>query len=66
MKIKKSEIISPCPTVTSLPTICDELAGVITRNISRQMSTSCVTSVLVKSALRVLQDMSRIFMTKYK
>ena len=58
--------LSPCPTVTSLPTIWDELAQVITRHISPQMSTSCVTSVLVKTVLRVPNDMSTIFMTKYK
>ena len=33
--------VSPCPTVPSLPTICDELARVITRHISPQMSTTC-------------------------
>ena len=58
--------LSPCPTVRSLPTICDELARVINRHISPQMSRSCVTSVLVKTVLRVPYDMSTIFMTKYK
>ena len=64
--IKIHQCLSPCPTVTSLPKICDELARVITRQISPQMSTSCVTSVLVKTVLRVPYDMSIIFMTKYK
>ena len=59
------EMISHCPAVTSLPMICDELR-VITRHVSPQMSTSCVTSILVKIVLRVPYDMSTIFMTKYK
>ena len=46
--------------------ICGELVPVITRHISPQMSTSCVTSVLVKTVLRVPYNMCTIFMTKDK
>ena len=58
-------LVNSCPTVTSLPTICDELARVVTCHISPQISTSCVISVLVKTVLRVPYDMSTIFMMKY-
>ena len=55
--------LSPCFTVTSLSTICDELARVITRHISPQMSTS-VTYVW---RIEVATNVRRFFVkTGYK
>ena len=57
---------SPCQTFTSLSTICDKLAQVITHQISPLMSTSCVARALVKTVLRVPYNISMTFTSKYQ